>query len=106
VDVDGDPLARQRLELLPRPRARLVDFPANLERPRVERLMGRRARGEDREADEIATSSWALRELVEAAVRSGRHEVARESLDQLRERTDAGGTSWAEGTRTRGTTPA
>ena len=35
-------------------------------------------------ADEIATSSWALPELIEAAARSGREEIARESLDQLR----------------------
>ena len=52
-------------------------------------------------ADEIATSSWALSELVEAAARSGRQEVARESLDQLRERTSASGTSWAKGTEAR-----
>ncbi|HEY3944617.1 MAG TPA: AAA family ATPase [Solirubrobacteraceae bacterium] len=52
-------------------------------------------------ADEIATSSWALYELVEAAARSGRQEVARESLDQLRERTGASGTSWATGTEAR-----
>src|SRR3954452_6899276 len=32
-------------------------------------------------ADEIATSSWALCELVEAAARSGRQTIARESLD-------------------------
>jgi DNA-binding CsgD family transcriptional regulator len=49
-------------------------------------------------ADEIATSSWALCELVEAAARSGRQEIARESLDQLRERTGVSGTAWAEGT--------
>jgi DNA-binding CsgD family transcriptional regulator len=49
-------------------------------------------------ADEIATSSWALCELVEAAARSGRQEIARESLDQLRERTSASGTAWAKGT--------
>jgi len=49
-------------------------------------------------ADEIATSSWALCELVEAAARSGRQEIARESLDQLRERTGASGTAWAKGT--------
>ena len=52
-------------------------------------------------ADEIATSSSALCELVEAAVRSGRPEVARESCDQLRERTDASGTAWATGTGAR-----
>jgi ATP/maltotriose-dependent transcriptional regulator MalT len=49
-------------------------------------------------ADEIATSSWALCELVEAAARTGRQEIARESLDQLRERTGASGTAWAKGT--------
>ena len=52
-------------------------------------------------ADEIATSSWALCELVEAAVRSGRQEIPRESLDQLRERTGASGTAWAKGTEAR-----
>src|SRR3954470_4755624 len=52
-------------------------------------------------ADEIATPSWALCELVEAAVRSGRPEVARESRDQLRERTGASGTAWAKGTEAR-----
>src|SRR4051812_38652886 len=49
-------------------------------------------------ADEIATSSWALCELVEAAARSGRQEIARASLEQLRERTGASGTAWAKGT--------
>jgi DNA-binding CsgD family transcriptional regulator len=52
-------------------------------------------------ADEIAISSWALPELIEAAARSGRQEIARESLDQLRERTSASGTSWAKGTEAR-----
>ena len=49
-------------------------------------------------ADEIATSSWALCELIEAAARSGRQAIARESLDRLRERTSASGTAWAKGT--------
>jgi ATP/maltotriose-dependent transcriptional regulator MalT len=52
-------------------------------------------------ADEIATSSWALSELVEAAARSGRQEIARESLDELCERTSASGTAWAKGTEAR-----
>jgi ATP/maltotriose-dependent transcriptional regulator MalT len=52
-------------------------------------------------ADEIATSSWALSELVEAAARSGRQAIARESLAQLRERTGASGTAWAKGTEAR-----
>jgi DNA-binding CsgD family transcriptional regulator/tetratricopeptide (TPR) repeat protein len=51
--------------------------------------------------DEVATSSWALCELVEAAARSGRQEIARESLDHLRERTGASGTAWAKGTEAR-----
>src|SRR3954454_23547086 len=50
VDVDGDPLARQRLELLPCPGGRLVDVPADLERPLVEGLTRCRARGGDWEA--------------------------------------------------------
>jgi DNA-binding CsgD family transcriptional regulator len=49
-------------------------------------------------ADDVATSSWAFGELVEAAARSGRQEIARRSLDQLRERTSASGTAWAKGT--------
>ena len=52
-------------------------------------------------ADEIATSSWALPELIEAAARSGRQDIARESLDQLRKRTSASGTAWAKGTEAR-----
>jgi DNA-binding CsgD family transcriptional regulator len=54
-------------------------------------------------ADEIATSSWALPELIEAAARSGRQEIARQSLDRLRERTSASGTTWAKGTEARAT---
>jgi DNA-binding CsgD family transcriptional regulator len=52
-------------------------------------------------ADEIQSSSWALSELVEAAARSGRQGIARESLDQLCERTSASGTAWAKGTEAR-----
>ncbi len=52
-------------------------------------------------ADDIATSSWALYELVEAAARSGRLEVARAGVDLLSERTGASGTAWARGTEAR-----
>jgi DNA-binding CsgD family transcriptional regulator/tetratricopeptide (TPR) repeat protein len=52
-------------------------------------------------ADEIATSSWALYELTEAASRSGRMDVAREAADRLWERTSASGTPWARGTGAR-----
>jgi DNA-binding CsgD family transcriptional regulator len=47
--------------------------------------------------DEVATSSWALPELVEAASRAGRKEVASAAADQLRQRARASGTSWAKG---------
>jgi DNA-binding CsgD family transcriptional regulator len=50
------------------------------------------------ETSEIATSSWALYELAEAASRSGRMDAAREAADRLGERTDASGTAWATGT--------
>lgn len=51
--------------------------------------------------DEIATSSWALFELVEAAVRSGRLDTAREAAEHLSARTAASGTAWAIGTGAR-----
>ena len=52
-------------------------------------------------ANEIATSSWALYELVEAASRSGRRNVACDAVDRLSERLTASGTGWAEGTEAR-----
>jgi DNA-binding CsgD family transcriptional regulator len=51
--------------------------------------------------EEIATSSWALYELAEAASRSGRFDVARDAAEQLLRRTDASGTAWAHGTGAR-----
>ncbi len=51
--------------------------------------------------DEIATSSWALYELAEAASRSGRMDIARDAADRLWERTGASGTAWAMGTGAR-----
>jgi DNA-binding CsgD family transcriptional regulator len=53
------------------------------------------------EPDEIATSSWAMYELVEAAARSGRLDTARDAADRLLERTAASGTAWAVGTGAR-----
>jgi DNA-binding CsgD family transcriptional regulator len=52
-------------------------------------------------ANEIVTSSWALYELVEAASRSGRQDVACDALDRLSERLSASGTEWARGTDAR-----
>jgi DNA-binding CsgD family transcriptional regulator len=53
------------------------------------------------EPDEIATSSWALYELVEAGARSRRLDAAREAADRLLQRTAASGTAWATGTGAR-----
>ena len=52
-------------------------------------------------ADEIATSSWALSELVEAAARTGRPDLARVAADRLSERARASGTAWAKGSAAR-----
>jgi DNA-binding CsgD family transcriptional regulator len=53
------------------------------------------------EPDEIATSSWALYELVEAGARTGRLDTARDAADRLSERTAASPTAWAIGTDAR-----
>jgi DNA-binding CsgD family transcriptional regulator len=47
--------------------------------------------------DDLSVSSWALPELVEAAVRSGQTDVAVGALEQLAERTGASGTDFARG---------
>ena len=52
-------------------------------------------------SDEIATSSWALYELAEAASRSGRPAVASDASDRLLARASASGTAWAKGTGAR-----
>ncbi len=52
-------------------------------------------------ADEIGISSWALSELVEAAARTGRRQVASDALDRLSERTSTSGTDWAMGIEAR-----
>jgi DNA-binding CsgD family transcriptional regulator len=46
---------------------------------------------------ELAFLNWALVELVEAAARSGMHEIAASAYRQLAERTAASGTDWALG---------
>ena len=52
-------------------------------------------------SDDIAVSSWALYELVEAASRSGRPDEARGAVERLSERTGPSGTAWAKGTEAR-----
>jgi DNA-binding CsgD family transcriptional regulator/tetratricopeptide (TPR) repeat protein len=53
------------------------------------------------EYEDLGLYSWALPELIEAAVRSDGPEAAAPALRQLEERTDAVGTSWALGVRAR-----
>ena len=50
-------------------------------------------------SDDIVTSSWALYELVEAASRCGRPDVARDAADRLSERAIASGTPMGAGMR-------
>jgi DNA-binding CsgD family transcriptional regulator len=51
--------------------------------------------------DELHASAWSLPELVEAAVRSGKHEVAADALERLRRRTQVAGSEWALGIQAR-----
>jgi DNA-binding CsgD family transcriptional regulator len=51
--------------------------------------------------DELHASVWSLPELVEAAVRSGKPELAADALERLRERTQVAGTEWALGIEAR-----
>jgi len=47
--------------------------------------------------DELHVSVWSLPELVEAAARTGKPELAADALERLRKRTQAAGTEWALG---------
>src|SRR4029077_4379633 len=51
--------------------------------------------------DELHASVWSLPELVEAAVRSGKPELATDGLARLRQQTHAAGTEWALGIEAR-----
>ena len=51
--------------------------------------------------DELHVSAWSLSELVEAAARSGKPEVAADALERLRERTQVARTEWALGVEAR-----
>ncbi|MEV0718965.1 AAA family ATPase [Asanoa sp. NPDC050611] len=48
---------------------------------------------------DLAMTALALPELVEAAVRSGEHAIARQGYERLSEHTEAAGTDWALGVR-------
>jgi DNA-binding CsgD family transcriptional regulator len=51
--------------------------------------------------DDLSVSSWVLPELIEAAVRSGRSDVASDAFDRLAERTRAADTTFARGVEAR-----
>jgi DNA-binding CsgD family transcriptional regulator len=53
------------------------------------------------EYEDLGVISWALTELIEAAARCGRHEVATDALKRLSLTTQAGGTDWALGVEAR-----
>src|ERR671919_743389 len=53
------------------------------------------------ERDELTTSSWALVELVEAAARSARPDLAADALERLQQRTQVAQTAWAHGVEAR-----
>jgi len=49
----------------------------------------------------IATPPWAIAELIEAAVRSGKTDLAADAYERLAEMTNASGTDWALGIQAR-----
>jgi ATP/maltotriose-dependent transcriptional regulator MalT len=51
--------------------------------------------------NDLVTGNLGLVELVESAVRSGRHDAARDALDRLTRITDAAATDWALGIQAR-----
>jgi DNA-binding CsgD family transcriptional regulator len=53
------------------------------------------------EHEDVMAYGWALVELIEAAVRTGRPDQAASALDRLSERTQASGTEWALGIEAR-----
>ena len=53
------------------------------------------------EHDDLGLYAWALIELIEAAARCGRPELAADALGRLDERTGAAGTDWALGIEAR-----
>ena len=53
------------------------------------------------ERDDLGLIGWSLAELVEAAARSGRQDIAAHALQRLEDRTTAAGTDWALGMQAR-----
>jgi DNA-binding CsgD family transcriptional regulator len=50
---------------------------------------------------EVVAENWGLLELIESATRSGRSDLARDTLNRLAEKTQACGTEWALGVEAR-----
>jgi len=63
MNVGADILARQREELLPRPRHRLVDGTGDREGPHIRRDVWRRTGGEDREVVDEVLTGWDPRRI-------------------------------------------
>jgi DNA-binding CsgD family transcriptional regulator len=59
------------------------------------------ARQAGQRADDLGAQTWAVPELIEAAVRCGKPELAGPALERLVETTQASGTDWALGTEAR-----
>ena len=59
------------------------------------------ARQAGHRADDLGAQTWAVPELIEAAVRCGKPELAGPALERLVETTRASGTDWALGTEAR-----
>jgi len=53
------------------------------------------------EYEDLGVLAWALTELVEAAARSDKREIATAALERLTQTTSAGGTDWARGIEAR-----
>ena len=61
-------------------------------------MMSRRRLLRDRKI-KIVAENWGLNELIEAATRTGRTDLARDALSRLARKTRAAGTGWALGAR-------
>jgi DNA-binding CsgD family transcriptional regulator len=53
------------------------------------------------EFEEVVAENWGLPELVEAATRAGRPDIAEQAFERLRTKTSASGTHWARGIEAR-----
>jgi DNA-binding CsgD family transcriptional regulator len=68
---------------------------------RYDEALGAAQRATEAPIWELGLTSWALAELVEAAVRCGKPRIATEAFERLRPSTRASGTEWALGVEAR-----